>query len=315
MPKSPFSSYSTIPDNNLINKKLGSYLAGLIEGDGSIVVPKTTRNQKGKMLYPVVKIVFVKKDISLALKIQEVIQGGTLEYPKNSNYVVLLFQDLNSIRKIAILLNGNMRTPKIEALFRLIDWLNAKSPGFRNAKLANEPKIEKLGLDSSWLGNNPWLSGFIEADGHFYCGFDLNADGLATKVKCYMALSQKELYKANSDKLNDNSNFNFMKSIQEFLGIKTVNEIKRIKENYVERAYVVKTIKNSSCEALINYLNNYPLFSSKHQDFLAWHKAYLIKINRKNMTQKGTSELLFVKNSMNTKRTQFNWDSLNKFYI
>jgi hypothetical protein len=35
-------------------------------------------------------------------------------------------------------------------------------------------------------------------------GFDLNADGLATKVKCYMTISQKQLYKANSDKLNDN---------------------------------------------------------------------------------------------------------------
>src|SRR5690554_1965215 len=35
---------------------LGHYLAGLIEGDGSIIVPKTVRNQKGKLLYPVVKI-------------------------------------------------------------------------------------------------------------------------------------------------------------------------------------------------------------------------------------------------------------------
>ncbi len=77
-----------------------------------------------------------------------------MEYPKNSNYVILLFQDLNSIRKIAILLNGKMRTPKIEALFRLIDWWNAKSSGFRNAKLGMEPKIEKLGLDSSPLGKN-----------------------------------------------------------------------------------------------------------------------------------------------------------------
>jgi hypothetical protein len=28
---------------------LGHYLAGLIEGDGSIIVPKTIRNQKGKL--------------------------------------------------------------------------------------------------------------------------------------------------------------------------------------------------------------------------------------------------------------------------
>ena len=29
-------------------KLLGHYLAGLIEGDGSIIVPKTIRNKKGK---------------------------------------------------------------------------------------------------------------------------------------------------------------------------------------------------------------------------------------------------------------------------
>ena len=35
---------------NFIKRKtmLGYYLAGLIEGDGSIIVPKTIRNQKGK---------------------------------------------------------------------------------------------------------------------------------------------------------------------------------------------------------------------------------------------------------------------------
>lgn len=38
-----------------------------------------------------------------------------------------------------------------------------------------------------------------------------------------MAITQKQLYKANSDKLEDNSNLNIMKSIQKFLDIKTVN--------------------------------------------------------------------------------------------
>lgn len=83
-----------------------------------------------------------------------------------------------------------------------------------------------------------------------------------------MSISQKQLYKANSDKLKYNSNFNFMESIKSFLDVKTVNEIKRIKKNYIEAAYLVKVLKKSSCEALINYLNNYPLFSSKYQDFL-----------------------------------------------
>jgi len=50
-------------------------LAGLIEGDGSIIVPKTIRNQKGKLLYPVVNITFVKKDAPLAHKILKIIRG------------------------------------------------------------------------------------------------------------------------------------------------------------------------------------------------------------------------------------------------
>ena len=81
-------------------KLLGGYLAGLIEGDGSIIVPKTIRNQKGKLLYPVVKITFVEKDRPLALKIKEVIGGGTIVHPKNSNYIDLLFQDVNSIQRL-----------------------------------------------------------------------------------------------------------------------------------------------------------------------------------------------------------------------
>jgi len=42
-------------------KLLGGYLAGLIEGDGSIIVPKTIRNQKGKYGVLFGLIFFTKK--------------------------------------------------------------------------------------------------------------------------------------------------------------------------------------------------------------------------------------------------------------
>ena len=96
--KGPLRKFSTNKD---FDRLLGHYLAGLIEGDGSIIVPKTIRNQKGKLLYPVVKITFVKKDAPLAEKTKQVLNGGILVYPKNSGYLDLLFQDLKSyIRKI-----------------------------------------------------------------------------------------------------------------------------------------------------------------------------------------------------------------------
>ena len=106
-----------------------------------------------------------------------------------------------------------------------------------------------------------------------------------------------------------------MNKIKEFLDVKTVNEIKRIKQDYIEEAYVVRTNKKSSCEILIDYLKVYPLFSSKHQDFLDWSKAYRIKVSQEFKTLDGTSKLLSIKNSMNTKITLFNWDSLNEFFV
>lgn len=242
-----------------------------------------------------VKITFVEKDLPLANKLKQVINGGTLVYPKNSNYVDLLFQDLNSIKKIAVLLNGKMRTPKIEALHRLIDWLNARS---------GEPELVKFGLDDTPLDNNPWLTGFIEADGNFYCGFDLDFESIANTVKCYMRVYQKQLYKVNSDIPEEkNSNFKIKEKIREFLNVKNVNEIHRTKKDYIELSYEVRTTKKSSCDLLINYLTSYPLFSSKHQDLLDWSQCHHIRLSKEYKTKEGSLKLISLKNSMNTKRT------------
>ena len=47
-----------------------------------------------------------------------------------------------------------MRTPKIEALHRLISWLN----------LNRNESIPLLGKDESPLRDSPWLSGMLEAE-------------------------------------------------------------------------------------------------------------------------------------------------------
>ena len=43
---------------DLSDLEFSSYLAGLIEGDGTIIVPKTERSAKGKINYPSIQIVF-----------------------------------------------------------------------------------------------------------------------------------------------------------------------------------------------------------------------------------------------------------------
>ena len=70
-----------------------------------------------------------------------------------------------------------MRTPKIEALH------------FFNARLNEKPQMIKLGLDNSPMGNNPWLAGFIEADGNFYCELGLRRYNKRSK-KLYESFSK-----------------------------------------------------------------------------------------------------------------------------
>ena len=65
-----------------------------------------------------------------------------------------------------------MRTSKINALFKLIDWLNNRF----------DIKIERLGLDNSFIGSNNWLAGLIDADGHFSVRTTLNS--IYSKIEC-----------------------------------------------------------------------------------------------------------------------------------
>lgn len=239
---------------------MGHYLAGLIEGDGAIIVPATLRSEKGKLLYPTIKITFVDKDTPLALKIKEVLGGGTVEYPKDVKYVNYLIQDIATLQKVTVLINGKMRTPKIEALYRIIDWFNNRP----NQKVP----ILKLDRDTSNIGNNAWLSGFLEADGNFYSVFSVNSSGIANSIRYYMRISQRADYLRKNDITQTKvSCLPIMTEIANFLNVSKVNSISRIKPNYTEEVYEVRTVKRFSCEILINYLSKHPLYGSKHLDF------------------------------------------------
>ena len=122
------------------NLPFSSYLAGLIEGDGTIVVPKTERSLKGVLNYACVQIVFHLKDLPLALIIQKVLGVGSLSKKKGVNAYILTINNYKGLILIVSLLNGNMRTPKIESLYNLIDWLNStKNTSFVKKPLNNSP--------------------------------------------------------------------------------------------------------------------------------------------------------------------------------
>ncbi len=129
--------------------KLAHYLAGLIEGDGSIKVPKSTRSKTDRLLYPVISIIFNIKDLPLANFLGSVL-GGRVNFTKG-NWVVLNINKVENIYYIVKTLNGKFRTPKIEALHRLIKWYD---------NYGKFPYIKALTLDDFDLSQSGWLSGF-----------------------------------------------------------------------------------------------------------------------------------------------------------
>jgi len=281
-------SNNTSNNNNFIN-----YLTGLIEGDGTIIVPKFERSSKGKLNYPSIQIVFHLKDLPLALLIQKILGYGSLIRKKGKNAYILYINDKKGILNLTSLLNGNMRTPKIYSLFKLIDWLNSKDINLN---------LSKLPLNTLPLFKDAWLSGLIESDGHFSVRTTMT--GKYPKIECKFELIQRQ-----KDHLN-NSNEEFLNNIGQFLKV----FIKNIRENTSHPQYRLRTCNLESNLILVNYLNEFPLFGSKFLDYNNWKEVLNLFINRFTYSDENIYKVLDLKKEMNLRRTNFTWSHLNNFY-
>lgn len=144
-----------------------------------------------------------------------------------------------------------MRTPKIYALYCLIDWVNGR-------RGPQDVIIPKLPLSTVPIGSNAWFSGFIEADGHFSVRATVSSKKYSPIVECRLELVQRQIYH------NGLSNHSFMEAIAIFLGC----SLGEIVSNSRFLQYRVRTINMASNTILVSYLNKFPLFSSKHLNYL-----------------------------------------------
>jgi hypothetical protein len=93
--------------------QLGYYLAGLIQGDGSILVRKGEREE----IAPIFGFTFDKNEIPMYEKLKEIVNSGYIYVEKNG---VCKYSITNSDSVIHIinLVNGKFRTAKIHALYK-----------------------------------------------------------------------------------------------------------------------------------------------------------------------------------------------------
>ena len=273
-----------------VNKNdLGSYLAGLFEGDGHIWIQKTF---SGKNHNPRFCITFGLKNEPLAKILLEILESGFIRYKNSDNACVIVVSSVVGLKKIVSLVNGKFRTPKIGQLDALINWLNKN----------HNANILLLPLCDSSLLSDAWLSGFIDADGSFSVQHTKKENALKRKISCRLRVEQRMI-----DPLTNNSYFEILNKIATFLLCNLLTKEQKATGNTY---YTLTASSLESLKVIIDYFNKYPLYSSKYLDYKDWEVVAKLRLNNIHYTEDGMSKVDIAKDSMNNSRTYFNWDHL-----
>lgn len=317
-----------VVDIKKLKSQIGSYLAGLIEGDGTIAVHNPKSNST--KFSPKIIIVFKKADLPLAKFLQNLTKCGQILIKPERGYVLWQIQDIVSVYTIISIINGFMRTPKIEALKRTIDWINnyilinnknekllllptkyGRSSTYGSTKLIlnNISMLEFKPLDDSPIDSNAWLSGFTDADGNFSINIHKRTNKNSTRVQLYYRLEVNQNYHKLDTEGNKVSFFPIMSKIGLFLGV-TVYSRSRVIKDKIYYSFIIVSHNKLSNSKICDYFNKYPLLSSKFLDYKDWNHI----LNLQNFNKTTTSYLdkaIKIKTDFNKTRTTFIWDHLH----
>lgn len=161
------------------------------------------------------------------------------------------------------LINGHMRTPKIEALHRAIRLINEK----------DNSSIPCLGVDTSPVNSNSWLAGFTDADGNFSITVynrNKNSKLVTTNVQTLFRIEVKQNYsrEVTSDQ-GGVSYFSIMTKIAELFTVNLYTRTRTVKHR-VFYAFMAISHNSSSHDIVRNYFDRFPIYSSKYLAYKDW---------------------------------------------
>ena len=287
------------------DNQLGYYLAGLIEADGSIIIPKEESKNTST-----INISFNIEDKPLALCIKDRLGFGSLESIEKNKAVRLVIRGKYSIFTLINIVNGKFRTPKIEKLYKLINYVN------KNWIKLKENFIVLKPLDTSLLSSNNWLAGFSDGDANININItwpDKSKNGYG-QIRLTFEVVQSRMDNEHLEKYK-----NIMNIISIFLKSKLeIHNLSKFDRSGKQKAWRAIIANKESATILINYFDQSPMFSSKYLNYQDWCSVYDMLIVKKEHLGKNKLDtyhkIKFIKDGMNKKRFLFSWDHLNDFY-
>lgn len=302
--------------------ELGHYLAGLIEGEGTFAVHN--KKSTAKKYSPMIIIVFKKSDLPFAKFLCELTNCGKVYQKPERGYILWQIHDLVGVFTILKLINGKMRTPKIEALDRAIKWFNSYIEKNKDSKLPSSKQVlnkihllDTLPLDTSLLESNSWLSGFIDADGNFSINIHKRKNKNSTRVQLYFRIEIRQNYHRNPSSIelieHNSSYFPIMSNIANFMGVTIYSRSRELKGK-VYFSYTVVSHNKLSIFKLISYIDKFPLLSSKFLDFIDFKTVYFLQ-QQNSLTTSYLDKASQIRKDFNSTRTTYSWNHLKNCYI
>lgn len=198
-----------------------------------------------------------------------------------------------------------MRTPKHETLIRYLTWYNNYIIDSSYYSM-NLPKLVILPIDISSLSSNSWLSGFVDADGHFSISISKRSNDKIRIIPRF-SLEQRINFHRDTNLQEKTSYSNIMISIAELLNGSLYTRSRTV-ENKTYYSYIVMSFSKDSKEQVIHYFDKYSLWSSKYLDYLDWKN--FVQANQKTISNE---QAFLLRKDFNSTRTTFTWKHLSNF--
>jgi hypothetical protein len=270
------------------------YLAGLWEGNG----------HSGNPPSPYVAITFHEKDYPLCIACQHLL-NGRVRHKKHERAWVLIIQKQKDLFRFTQLIGDKLRSPKATEIWQIAQWLEKKS---KDSLLVSSLNYS---LDKTPLMQNAWFAGFIDADGGFKVRFtQKKVDPLTKKLKTKERIALSFIIEQRMFHMKSGYTMKpFIENIADFLTI-PLSSRKHNGKNY----HCVELSSFQKILILIEYLQIYPLYSSKYLDYENWLQVYQIMVNKGHLTEEGKQIISNIKSKMNRKRSQISCKHLLRFF-